>query len=410
MAQKNSPVFPASFLRNALVATVALAASLTMLGGQQSAADENQPLTAEALARLQAPLQAGHDRVAALVAMHPEWEGHFSGIEILVRDESVNVYLTKDSPEEFVAAIRDLSQGVTFRILQGDHSREDMRTAALEVMRTTQASSVQISENGSGIVATFTPDDLRDASPSAASNPMLSRAGVPVDVRIGEPPVPAGGTRQLPTPTSGWDPGARIDTGGCSTGFGVRDSSGNAHLLTAAHCYENGQVLRAGRGTLGTTHGRNPGRDIIRIDVDSVSPYVQDGPWNGPRDVRKIIGASSNPTGSYVCTSGSWTGVNCNLLVTASTSWIWMNNRLVEVVAAEVSNISPTGIAVGKGDSGGPVFGYLPHPTDRIARGIISALSDKVPCPSTTASTECGTTVHFIDITRALEGGDLIHG
>lgn len=33
MAQKNSPVFPASFLRNALVATVALAASLIMLGG-----------------------------------------------------------------------------------------------------------------------------------------------------------------------------------------------------------------------------------------------------------------------------------------------------------------------------------------------------------------------------------------
>ena len=168
-------------------------------------------------------------------------------------------------------------------------------------------------------------------------------------------------------------------------------------MVGAGHCANDGDVVNDGGGEqLGTVTGKNAGRDTLLIfHPDGVTStgdtYI--GPFTADTNsFRRVVGASTSFVGGVVCTSGSFTGEHCDIRIDAVNSVV---NTTVGQFSPEVHAVQNSGfIAVGRGDSGGPVyFGN--------GDGTVNATGD-IACPTGSASPQCSTGVWYADITQTL--------
>lgn len=191
--------------------------------------------------------------------------------------------------------------------------------------------------------------------------------------------------------------GAR--TTGCTTGFAL-NSLGESRLAYAAHC-ATGTVRDGGGDVIGTTGGQNVGRDIMFIRASSAARTF-DGGLNSTFTKAVQSGATSQP-GHWLCTSGSFSGVRCNIRVTL------VNQSFFGAFPLVVAEQQAHAAAGGNGDSGGPVFS-LPSPDNGkvIAKGIISRGDPNtiVSCPGVPSSgtRSCGWRFGYADLVGSLPG------
>jgi hypothetical protein len=171
--------------------------------------------------------------------------------------------------------------------------------------------------------------------------------------------------------------GARLVNGRtgsqCSTGFAIASrATGQRSMLTAGHCGLNGDVQYTGtrRYVVGTSTDRFATQDTMRLPTNAAGRVFDGGVGVGEFS-KPVAGAWDSFPGLWVCTSGSFSGARCNIVVRAVNEWIntsagWMG----PLTRAEEASYQS---AAGQGDSGGPVFGLTSDYSRVIAVGTISA-------------------------------------
>lgn len=199
----------------------------------------------------------------------------------------------------------------------------------------------------------------------------------------------------------------------CSTGFGVRLSSGSTRLLSAGHC--DPQASRTWTDGVGDKISDPPnnyryGLDSLLVDpIDTVDGRVFGAAWNAttsaPRYSLAVKSKSGNQMGSTLCVSGARSGEKCGLKITSTDAGDCGDPNVCRRWGARKDFLySVTG-----GDSGGPVY------ADRqdggvTARGIVQGAdpTTRVACgsrayPNSDESNDpCYYKLIFNDITSVL--------
>ncbi|MDZ7577041.1 MAG: hypothetical protein U0904_02520 [Candidatus Nanopelagicales bacterium] len=352
----------------------------------------------------------------------------FGGVS-LDPDEGLVTFAWKGEPGRRVA--RKLARppkGVSVAITPAAYTQAELKVAAdkLRTSRTKLRKStgwslvvVSPSQTGSGLDAQVVAVSGADQDPLGSIQGAFSNAaGVAVMVSEGERVVQTQGPRWKPT--SSWRAGAALMTpkgGVCSSGVAGKGSGGENVFLMARHCgWKKGKKYYAKNGNTWTSKGPEFGKvfgsleehDTLLVGTTgAVNALVYDGPWNAPKSDYRTIGSSGDSVvGDYVCTSGAMSGVHCPLRVTATNTGYWKKYKKKKDVWRSPMDVATasSGIAVAQGDSGGPVFMVSGPGKLRQARGLISALSGQMKCPSIaiTKGPKCGNSVYYAPIKRAL--------
>src|SRR6266540_919990 len=290
-----------------------------------------------------------------------EREAGFTGIEAAPENRRLRLFWTGELSESAARLVEEISRDVPVEVVPAWHSLAELtdQQAAIAPFDTTQPVSCTGRQD--------------DCSPYW------------------------GGARYV-MPGGGW----------CSMGFSLKfssyllpySSSTWTRMLSAGHCSSDGTAIVDGGGdSFGTIAGDYDTQDILTISPAagvSLGGRVYVGPWNsGVPSNKAVAGSAASFVGMWVCPSGAATGEHCNVKVTATNVIIW--GTVKTVVAKEQSG----GVAVGKGDSGGPVITYdLSGKVN--AQGTISAGGDQVPCPSGSPSSMCFNTIYYVDILTSL--------
>jgi hypothetical protein len=191
--------------------------------------------------------------------------------------------------------------------------------------------------------------------------------------------------------------GAR--TQNCTTGWAIWWNN-NSRILSAGHCGNNGaNVFDGGGDLMGPIINDNDTRDTHMIDVRGHG-RVWDGPWTEVSFTKAVRGATFSNVGNFVCSSGSRSGIICNIRVSANnSSW---SGRFPMVYADQQNFVA----GAGQGDSGGPVF-ELPSPDDGrvFAKGTITGGVNGtfVPCTGEVwPGRICSWRFVYADVTQSL--------
>ncbi|MDL4817381.1 hypothetical protein [Actinomadura opuntiae] len=175
----------------------------------------------------------------------------------------------------------------------------------------------------------------------------------------------------------------------CSEGFSVAATWGWNYDLTAAHCAnmeEGADSPTTGRGFAHVAQQRQDRDTELLMPADTDPRFFQPriwwgnstGEWRAP-----VKGFAAVYRNNSLCSSGSFSGSICDILVQNTDSWRYSDSgvyitRLVEVVAFYGYNP-----IWGHGDSGGPVVAVDWSDGDMYAAGIISggqSIGTDPPC------------------------------
>lgn len=157
-----------------------------------------------------------------------------------------------------------------------------------------------------------------------------------------------------------------------------------------------GDVTKDSNISAGTTS-----LDVALIQA-STSTVDFNAAWNATGRAIQI-GTSTNAVGDQVCSSGAFDGQICGLEISATDrtemfteSW---GTYSVDHVAVAASDTSGT-VALGTGDSGGPVYSY--SGSNLLANGMIDAGSGVVSCtskpPGTSVQHVCLHTLFYVEM------------
>lgn len=245
--------------------------------------------------------------------------------------------------------------------------------------------------------------DARTVARAASVETQVSRvAGVPVKVtREG---VSGFQNRQYDTFAIGganyWGSDGQGIQASCSTGFAVRNLSGNTGLLTAAHCGPVGREWGPINGNTyyiyGSVTARYAALDMAVISINGTQPYFYTGAFNSG-SVAQVDGTRNPPVGAEICYSGSYTGLVCGSQVT-NTNATWQLSGVGQIQGLRTNRSDGTPVA-GNGDSGGPGY-WLTNENGtlkRYAAAIVSAgpngTTQNGGCPGLEADRICGSAV-----------------
>jgi len=282
--------------------------------------------------------------------------------------------------------------------------------------------------DGTGIAAVFTVD-----STSTRPKTLASKARIVTDVPVKVEIIDAADDASLTAysrqdDTNPWFGGATLNVDGyfCSSGVGVTSrGTGNNYMTTAAHCALNtsassGPVSDGGGDSVGSWSKSSTRfsstNDAMLVDPSSnnVGKSIFVNGWGSSTYV-PITDVANNVDGQFVCTSGAMTGAHCNVVI--QDHGVDRNLWGLEVTNVQIGKTSsPAGtIAVGDGDSGGPVYRNTGTSTNTYQGSIIAGLH-VITCPSggravPIADNRCYSTVYYSSGKHVLDdlGMDL-HG
>lgn len=184
-----------------------------------------------------------------------------------------------------------------------------------------------------------------------------------------------------------------------------------AFLLSAAHCGSAPNSVHNGVGVpIGSVAGTVrsfQGSDTMLINVSLSGSSVYDGPWDNPTNsTDTVIGSTNNYANDQVCTSGSFSGVRCGIVVTNPNATVNLGGYFItEVYAQRTAHRRHNGRRPRGGDSGGPVYAVSSDPYKIVAKGLISAGdgASQVPCAGDASNgRECFSRIYWISINNAL--------
>lgn len=384
----------------------------------------------------------------------PEGERHhlpgFGGLRLHPLEKRITLYWKGTIPDDVQATLASPPLGVTVTVTSAPYNRAELKAARTKLVSDSGQTNTSLSADGakiqriaplpdgSGLMVGYTSattggggcstgGDLTMSGGFAAGGFLAATcydggggettatvteaeleeaAGVPVTSTFEG----ASTTTGRQNDTSAWDGGAalRSPTGKyCTSGFpATRNSDGRHMMITAAHCSNYGPgTWRDGpkAESLGWTSQLSPQRDTAVIQMAS-GQYTSRHIWTGgPLETSYSLGVSgyaANFTDQRVCTSGASTGLHCGLVITHDEASNWTADGVwhFPMIVAQRA-----GVAVGSGDSGGPVFEMKSDGTI-LARGIISSGNTATTCPSVTAvAASCFKTVNYAPISVALK-------
>lgn len=232
--------------------------------------------------------------------------------------------------------------------------------------------AVKIPTDGSGLVLATGGNAAEGKARASAAAPsgaaaLAAAAGVPVRT-VEEAPLKE---RSRDNDSFPWSGGALLKKNGadnCTSGFGVRNSSGAQYILTAEHCGKAGDRYTNGAGAyIGSPGPANDPHDIMLIPTSDVDNFMYTGGrGNDERGVR-VEGWDWVYPGEFLCQSGVTSagatgGPVCNLKV------LFFYNDSEDLVEAEQMNGQE---AARGGDSGGPVYSAAAN-GGAIAKGTVT--------------------------------------
>lgn len=279
------------------------------------------------------------------------------------------------------------SRGVPIRVLPAAYSEKQLLAEVQRLGKDPAYAEVSPMVDGSGI-------RVKKVAGRTASVRVESSSVAVVDE------AEAAGAGVLFTRQNDFSPywgGAR--TQNCTTGWAIWWNN-NSRILSAGHCGNNGNNIFDGGGDfMGPVINDNDTRDTHMIDVRGAA-RVWDGPWTEVSFTKAVRGATFSNVGNWLCTSGSRSGVICNIRVIANNS-SWAGR--FPMVYADQQNFTA---GAGQGDSGGPVF-ELPSPDDGrvFAKGTITGGVNGtfVPCVGEVwAGRICSWRFVYADVTQSL--------
>jgi hypothetical protein len=210
----------------------------------------------------------------------------------------------------------------------------------------------------------------------------------------------------------------------CSSGIPVHDATnGTNYMLTASHCFWDfggvGTSVRNGYIRV-DTNGPYSGSSTTLIGSVTKNSNLTSG--STTQDVALIktatsrnifvaawnsqgfgiqVGRATNHVGDQVCQSGGFDGQICGgIVIRALNQTVCPTGEVFCVKNLVQANNSTAGtVALGQGDSGGPVYSYTG--SNLLARGMTDIGSGTVSCtsvPPGTAGRLCFHTLYFVDM------------
>lgn len=313
-----------------------------------------------------------------------------AGIEIHPESTSISVYW-KGEPPTAVQEVINSQTDVHVNLIPAKFSLEELDSAMREIMPAYEPSKgtsdyaiqrVEEGIDGSGLIVAarkFTDEKRKEL----LANPYVKSLTT-------DAPTGRNLTRQ--NDSSPWYAGGRMRVDGanpCSTGFALENADGTDYLLSAAHCDSaSSNTVRDGTysDVLGSVSYVYGSVDALLINVSgSAMGRMFDGARNeSPTSYQPVRGSSGSHKGDYLCASGSYAGIRCNLKVIDMN--IGRNVNGFTVIQHSAQQVTAGGVAAANGDSGGPVI--TNSPSQVYARGLISQYEPgtSVSCGSGVAS------------------------
>jgi hypothetical protein len=297
----------------------------------------------------------------------------FTGIELSVPDRQVRLYWHGAVPASVDATVAGLRGQASVAVKPARYSHKQLTAAANRV--TSRAGT------GAAVVRVSVPADghglqvgVRGSVAQARGSLAAVTGGVAVDVASDKAAEPLYSRVDDSPPF--WGGGRLVNgrTGSqCSTGFAIASRvNGARSMLTAGHCGVNGDAQYTGtrRYLVGVSTDRYPTQDTMRLPTNAAG-RVYDGGVGVGEFSKPVAGAWDSFPGLWICTSGSFSGARCNIVIRAVNEWInttagWMG----PLTRAEHASYQS---AAGQGDSGGPAFALTSDYSRMIAVGTISA-------------------------------------
>jgi hypothetical protein len=298
----------------------------------------------------------------------------FTGIELSVLDRQVRLYWHGAVPAAVTESVTGLRGRASIAVKPARYSRHQLNAAAARLTgRSGPAAApvlrVGIPADGHGLEV-----GVRGSAVKARGSLASVAGGVAIDVSSDQAARPL--YSRLDDVPAFWGGGREVNarTGGqCSTGFAIANrSTGQRSILTAGHCGENGDRIDTGtrRYAIGTVTAKVAAADTLHLPTNA-GGRIYDGGVGVGEFSKPVAAAWDSFPGLWLCTSGSYSGARCNIVIRAVNEWINTNaGWMGPLTRAEHVNRQS---AAGQGDSGGPVFALTSDYSRVIAVGTISA-------------------------------------
>jgi hypothetical protein len=406
---------PAIRLSRARIPAALLLASALVLGvpaGPAAADDKPLPTSsdpsagstaARAVMAAQAPLLAAADRITALAGRTGSGLG---GIALRVDKRRLDVRWKGEPPATVAAEIGRLRRtGIGVDVAPSRYSQAELtaaaRTVATDLAAYPGLRRIGPRTDGAGLEAVMAPNARAATRAFPLPTTVVAGAETHAAQRFDDtPPFWAGGVAR-PVGSSAT----------CSTGFAVVRRflfwEVLRGLLTAEHCSPGGNVgytngVGAFLGTAGPpgTAQSAPRSDSLVI-ASNAAAVMWDGPAGAGAFAKPVAGATGSFPGQFVCTSGASTGAHCNIRLTAINQLVVLQPSLTLAEGVALGTEISGGVAVGLGDSGGPVFTLAPDPAKVMAAGMIVGGQGTVGC-TIAGQTGCLNQVAYVDIAYVL--------
>ncbi|MEV4416982.1 hypothetical protein [Catellatospora sp. NPDC049609] len=345
------------------------------------------------------------DAAQRLTDLEPKFPG-LGGLRLRVEDRTLEVWWKGEVPAEIREEIARQESELGIRVALGEsaYTQRELVEAAAVVPERPEAypGLVRVGPlpDGSGLeVATTDPKAAMKYEFAVATTIVRAEEGGIQQLSRANDSPPWWGGAQI----RGAFPGA----GSCSTGFAIKRMTlwweSWRGILTAEHCmFGGGMDFTDPTGQVVGRAEPAPARrlsDSLAIQTNS-GARIYDGGVGVGEFSKPVIGAVGNFPGLFVCTTGAFTGVHCNVRTDRINQLVMLTPSFLHVQSVSLGTQINGRAAAGSGDSGGPVFALTGDFSKTFAAGTIIGGLNPVACDG--FGSGCLNTVAWVDISWVL--------